>query len=867
MALNLDEIDNEILLGTSHSDVNLSVRLIKALRNASLEDDIKDEALLYSIWNPKETTPSIDPILRLSIDLYTALNTSSSEQTYATIKEAITRYDKKIKPLSHYAVNKRIEELTGVSEVRIDMCPNSCYAFTGELKDATTCPSCGASRWKGDNKSPAQQFHIIPAGPQIQALYRSPDGARAMQYRHDITTKILKELEATEEEGVDLYEDIYHGIDYINDIKSGKMKEEDVPVLFSIDGAQLYRDKTSNCWFFIWIILGLSPDKRYKKRYVLPGGFIPGPAKPKNVESFMFPALRHLAALQKDGLQVYDYLLRKTKTIYPHLRFGTADTVAIPILTGHVGHGGQLGCRVFCGLIGRRKFKGTVYYPVALRPKNCTQHIEGTMHPDTNLADHVNTQTHEFIRNIQTLLTATDHNDYTTKRKQTGIVKPTLFLGMSPNHTHTLPKCFPPDLMHLFALNVPSLFLELWRGILRADKSKIEDCDHAFLVGDDWKEHGALVASMRPHLPTSFGRTPRDPALKINSGYKAWEFMLYIWSLGPAVFRPYIPEPYYSHFCRLVLAVRTFQQRRIKRKRIIELQAELIRWVYQYEVMYYRQDINRLHLVRPCVHAITHIANSTYHTGPLSLVAQWSLENTIGNLGREIRQHSNPYMNVSQCGVRRAQINALKTLIPDLEPPKTPPMWSKPLLNGFGLHPARESTCLLDGFEGTALESYLEIPPQSEDLWVTKWAALSLPNKQRARSKWREILRDEDDGRIARNVKVLINNTTRFAEVQYFFEYPDSLVSENATQALAMLSLYSLPDPNLLQESAQTLVACKYQGDAALCVIPVEAIQAVVAIPPLPLKATEEGGPYSNYCFVAEKPFLDMMELEDNDEQ
>jgi hypothetical protein len=48
-----------------------------------------------------------------------------------------------------------------------------------------------------------------------------------------------------------------------------------------MDGTQLYAHKASDCWIYIWVIMDLSPDEHYKKRHVLPGGFIPSPNKPK----------------------------------------------------------------------------------------------------------------------------------------------------------------------------------------------------------------------------------------------------------------------------------------------------------------------------------------------------------------------------------------------------------------------------------------------------------------------------------------------------------------------------------------------------------------------------------------------------------
>lgn len=58
--------------------------------------------------------------------------------------------------------------------------------------------------------------------------------------------------------------------------------------------------------------------------------------------------------------------------------------------------------------------------------------------------------------------------------------------------------------------------------------------------------------------------------------------------------------------------------------------------------------------------------------GPGIIYSQWGIEHTIGNLGEEIKQHSDPFSNLAQCGLHQCQVNALKALIPDLEPLKKP---------------------------------------------------------------------------------------------------------------------------------------------------------------------------------------------------
>jgi hypothetical protein len=95
-------------------------------------------------------------------------------------------------------------------------------------------------------------------------------------------------------------------LDLIDAFQDGCIGEDDIVLMFSIDGTQLYTKKLSACWIYIWVLLNLAPDRRYKKKHIFIRGFIPGPNNPKNMDSFLFPELQHLAALQREGLVVWD---------------------------------------------------------------------------------------------------------------------------------------------------------------------------------------------------------------------------------------------------------------------------------------------------------------------------------------------------------------------------------------------------------------------------------------------------------------------------------------------------------------------------------------------------------------------------------
>ena len=116
----------------------------------------------------------------------------------------------------------------------------------------------------------------------------------------------------------------------------------------SIDGAQLYQSKKLDCWIWIWVIFDYAPDMHLKKIRVLIGGIIPGPNKPKNADSYLYVSIHHLAAIQKDGLKVWNGLTNRLVISHPYLVFAMADGPGMTYLNGLNGHQGYYGCWLYC---------------------------------------------------------------------------------------------------------------------------------------------------------------------------------------------------------------------------------------------------------------------------------------------------------------------------------------------------------------------------------------------------------------------------------------------------------------------------------------------------------------------------------------
>lgn len=118
----------------------------------------------------------------------------------------------------------------------------------------------------------------------------------------------------------------------------------------------------------------------------------------------------------------------------------------------------------------------------------------------------------------------------------------------------------------------------------------------------------------------------------------------------------------------------------------------------------------------------------------------------IGILGQEIRQPSNPFQNLSERGLRRARINALQNIIPDLVKPPHSIRISADLGNGFILiGPQDPESHMVHADFIPAFHAYFtSLGIIFNPDWVPylrRWAHVKLPNEQFVRTAWKEKCR------------------------------------------------------------------------------------------------------------------------------
>ncbi|KAJ6468529.1 hypothetical protein C8R47DRAFT_1078323 [Mycena vitilis] len=459
--------------------------------------------------------------------------------------------------------------------------------------------------------------------------------------------------------------------------------------------------------------------------------------------------------------------------------------------------------------------------------------VAGCDHPDVSGRNLAPDTSDKYLRALFCVMEAKSENEHAKLRLETGVSKPALFSALP--RTIPVPGCYAMDIMHLI-INIFDLFLGLWRGTLECDAADhIEKWPWAVLTGETWKNHGKDVENARPYLPGSFDRPPRNIAEKISSGYKAQEQLTYFFALGPGLLYGLLPDVHWRNYCKIVRGYRIIYQRKIPREELLESYKLFMEGVEEFEQIYYQRMTSRIHFCRQSIHQLFHLPFEPTRVGPGAYYSQFTMERTIGNLGQELKQHSTPYANLSQRGCRRAQVNSLKSMIPDLEPVEKLPRGSEDLGDGYVLLRAKdEYNQVIHGAQGDAIQDYLEAvtgeaSPANFRPSLQRWARLRLPNGQIARCAWKEKQKALNKVRMSRNVQFLdASDEERYGEIQFFFQAE----VEEEILTLALIDPYSAPDHDLLEASYKTLWVCEQLDDTDLEVVEVNSISSVVGMVP-----------------------------------
>jgi hypothetical protein len=196
----------------------------------------------------------------------------------------------------------RLQALSGFKPVRYDCCVNSCCCFIGEHKGRTECPYCGQDRYIIDRrgrKKARKLFNYLPIIPRLVAMQANPVKAKEMRYR-------AFEHQYTPGKVTDIFDShIYRRLLGNRVIINGKLASHkyfcgsrDIMLGLSMDGFCPFQWQQATAWPLLLFNYNLPPESQSHKDNRIDLGTIPGPNKPKDFDSFAWPAFKELIHLQ-----------------------------------------------------------------------------------------------------------------------------------------------------------------------------------------------------------------------------------------------------------------------------------------------------------------------------------------------------------------------------------------------------------------------------------------------------------------------------------------------------------------------------------------------------------------------------------------
>ena len=473
-----------------------------------------------------------------------------------------------------YQMKKRLEELSELMAESYDCCVKSCIAFTGPHSKLKACPRCRKPRYRR-NGQPMKTYRYLPLIPQLVAYFLNRELNERMRYRSEGHPKVKADKNGH-------MTDVFDGSHYL-----GLLEKEvtinghglghtyfsdhhDVALGLATDGVNPWRRRKSTFWPILLYNFNLPPEERSHDDNAICIGEVPGPEKPKDMDSFLYPVVQELLKLSV-GVQAYDVIEEEIFILRAYLITIFGDIPAVSMLLRMKGHNARSPCRL-CTIQGIRipNSRTTTHY-VPLCRKNL--HTGQKYYDPANLPPRTHEQFIAQAHEIQSAETNAQSERLATEYGINGIPLLSVLDSLS------LPLSTGYEFMHLVFENlIPNLAL-LWSGNFKG-----LDNNQPFVFNKTvWDAIGAAAAASRSTMPSSYG-APVPNIATDRSTFSAETWSQWALFVGPIVLNGrFSDKRYYNHFCDLVGLINLCLKFEFSKEDVSKIREGFIRWVKKYE--------------------------------------------------------------------------------------------------------------------------------------------------------------------------------------------------------------------------------------------------------------------------------------------
>ncbi|THH14043.1 hypothetical protein EW146_g6254 [Bondarzewia mesenterica] len=513
------------------------------------------------------------------------------------------------------SARSRIACLAGFKPQIYDCCINLCCYYIGPHASLDTCLYCKAPRYDA-KKCTHKCFTYLPLIPRLQAFAASQSMATSMRYR-------AYEHEPSPGQVSDVFDSKhYRQLCRSRVVVDGKelphnhfSDARDIALGLSTNGFAPFHRRKTTCWPLILFNYNLPPEIQFHIEHILSLGIIPGPKKPHDFDSFLWPFIEEMIQLAIRG------------------------------------HNGRSPCRI-CKIVGLRisNSRATMHYI----PLDRSNHPD--VHNDSNavrIYDALNLPlcTHQEIlqmaHEVQSAPTITAMADLV---KRYGIKGVSILLHLS---SISFSKSFPYDFMHLIWENTIKNLILLWTASF---KNLDEGVGSYHLENSVWEAISAATALSGSIISSCFGRRVSDIAKdRTSMTADTWSF----WSLyiEPVLLcRKFHNVKYYNHFIALVKLLHTCLQFTITSVEISVLHEGFAKWVQRFEELYYQKELQCIATCPVTIHALLHIVDSIEACGLVWAYWAFPMERYCGLIRPAIKSRKHLFASLDRYIVEHAQI-------------------------------------------------------------------------------------------------------------------------------------------------------------------------------------------------------------------
>lgn len=489
---------------------------------------------------------------------------------------------------------------------------------------------CSHKECKGLPKAaPVATYEYIEVWPRLKARLQSSSHGPGMfaYYRRGLQGMSDSLHDSTKGPYVDFFSGSIFK-DVASSLGGPDAINNDIFLFLTTDGVQPFKSSTYSYWPVILMIANLEPSQRFKRKNFLPIMVIPGPKNPVDLTSFLEPLLEELKLLGAGiSVKLWD---GSTRTVRVHLLLCMGDIPAITKLAKLLGHNAIFGCR-FCLVEGIHL--GGTYFPdkimVDVGHDEQKKTVLKKRFDVRDLPMRTEAGTFQAFREIQGALSSRGKGAAEAIGKSYGLKGSASPLILLPTIIPYI--SFPIDLMHLVFYNIPRHWISVLLGEEGITERDYLSEKRVFQgVDDTLCKAGTGISS------SSAIRRPRS--LRLYKMWKAAEWKFFVLSTSLVALHDWIPENVLQGWSLFVRACEILVQWEVSEENVQRLESLCRKFYNHYSSHYYSYNPQYLKLCRYIYHLILHLADGIRSCGPLSMLAQWSMEDFVGVSNR--RSHA-----------------------------------------------------------------------------------------------------------------------------------------------------------------------------------------------------------------------------------